>query len=628
MLQAALARSYSASPGETFFTGGGAHNFNNFRHEDDGRTPTIREALQGSINLPFVRLMRDIVRHAMYQVPGSSAHVLEQADDPRRADYLARFADKEGQVFLRRFWHKYRGKSASDIRDVFLDGLRPSASRLAAVFRYLSPQANPAAQEAFLRERLGNEKLTATESASLYTRYAPEAFDLPDRGYIARVHPLELWLVGYLSSHPEASWSELVTASKSERQAVYRWLFNTRFKGAQDSRIYTMLEVEAFLDIHRRWARLGYPFGHLVPSLATALGSSGDRPAALAELMGIISNDGIRQPTRRIDRLSFANGTPYETHFAGASGSGERVMAPEVAEALRNALSEVVEGGTARRLSGAFKSADGKTLAVGGKTGTGDNRIVLGKGAGRGVAQNRTATFVFYIGPHHFGTLTAYVMGPDASKFRFTSALPVQIIKAMGPILLPHMESIGDNTCPGGWPVKTPAEDDSSRSTGNSAENPKAPEAQEAPPATKPPTATQKPAKIPEAASKQDGAPTPKTAAASTLPAESTMPAKPNPTPAPPHKTEAVSTPKSGAKSDAKPASTPAPAATVAPTKPKADSAPPPEATPTLKTDHALTIKPKTASTPKPELEQATPPKTEPKTPEAPPGKPDAADKN
>jgi membrane peptidoglycan carboxypeptidase len=168
MLQAALARSYSASPGETFFTGGGAHNFNNFRHEDDGRTPTLREALQGSINLPFVRLMRDIVRHAMYQVPGSSAHALEKADDPRRAEYLARFADKEGQVFLRRFWHKYRGKSASDIRDVFLDGLRPSASRLAAVFRYLSPQANPAALEAFLRERLDNEKLTTTESANLY----------------------------------------------------------------------------------------------------------------------------------------------------------------------------------------------------------------------------------------------------------------------------------------------------------------------------------------------------------------------------------------------------------------------------------------------------------------------------
>ena len=33
---------------------------------------------------------------------------------------------------------------------------------------------------------------------------------------------------------------------------------------------------------------MGYPFASLTPSLATAIGSSGDRPAALAELMGII----------------------------------------------------------------------------------------------------------------------------------------------------------------------------------------------------------------------------------------------------------------------------------------------------------------------------------------------------
>ncbi len=54
-----------------------------------------------------------------------------------------------------------------------------------------------------------------------------------------------------------------------------------------------MLEIEAFLDIHQRWQKVGYPFDHLVPSLATAIGSSGDRPAALAELIGTILNDGV-----------------------------------------------------------------------------------------------------------------------------------------------------------------------------------------------------------------------------------------------------------------------------------------------------------------------------------------------
>ena len=440
MLQAALERKYSASPGESFFTGGGVHTFSNFRSEDNGRVPTVREALQGSINLPFVRLMRDVVRYTMYHGPEKISQVLENEDDPRRQDYLARFADREGQAFLRRFWHKYHGKTPDEMREELLDDLRPGMDRVAAVFLYLSPKATPAELGAFLRERLGGKELSAESLEKLHARNAPEAYDLPDRGYVARVHPLELWLVGYLQQKPDAAWTDVVQASVDERQAVYRWLFRTRFKGAKDSRIYTMLEIEAFLDIHRRWARVGYPFGHLVPSFATALGSSGDRPAALAELMGIISNDGMRLPTLRIDHLNFAVDTPYETRFVHQSTEGERVMAPEVAAALRSALSEVVEGGTARRLSGAFKLADGAPLALGGKTGTGDNRIVIGRGGARGVALNRTATFVFYIGPRHFGTLTAYVIGPEAANYHFTSAVPVQILKAMGPVLLPYLE--------------------------------------------------------------------------------------------------------------------------------------------------------------------------------------------
>lgn len=58
MLDAALERKYSASPGEAFFTGGGLHVFNNFRKEDNGRIPTLKDALRESINLPFIRLMR------------------------------------------------------------------------------------------------------------------------------------------------------------------------------------------------------------------------------------------------------------------------------------------------------------------------------------------------------------------------------------------------------------------------------------------------------------------------------------------------------------------------------------------------------------------------------------------
>ncbi|AYC33894.1 penicillin-binding protein [Pseudomonas cavernae] len=448
MLEAALERKYSASPYEGFFTGGGMHTFANFRREDNGRRPTLREALQESINLPFIRLLRDLVRYSTYQGPNNSAELLKNDRNPRRLEYLARFADREGTTFLLRFWRKYQGKSAAERLDTFLDGLRPTATRLAAVHRYLMPSVDEQTFGAFINAHLQKDKIDAERIHELYVKYGPGAFDLPDQGYIARVHPLELWLLGYLLENPQASFKDAVTASEYERQEVYGWLFKSRHKSARDSRIRTMLEVEAFLDIHSRWQQVGYPFEHLVPSLATAIGSSGDRPAALAELMGIIQNDGVRLPTVRIDSLHFAASTPYETRLGIDPDRGERVLPVEVAAALRNAVTSVVEGGTARRLAGSFQLADGTPLTVGGKTGTGDNRIESVTRSGwvkSSKAMNRTATFVFYLGENHFGTLTAFVPGQAAEGFRFTSALPVQVLKGMAPILQPYLQP-GSNT--------------------------------------------------------------------------------------------------------------------------------------------------------------------------------------
>jgi len=450
MLEAALQRKYSASPGERFFTGGGLHTFGNFRREDNARIPTLREALRESINLPFIRLMRDLVRYSTYQAPGNSAELLKDDKDPRRQAYLSRFADREGTTFLLRFWRKYQGQPAQQRLDTFLSGLRPTSARLAAVHRYLMPEVDETTFATFLRAHAPHEKLTDKRIRELYLNYGPGAYSLPDQGYIARVHPLELWLLGYLNENPQATFRDAVAASHDERQEVYGWLFRSRHKSARDSRIRIMLEVEAFLDIHRRWQNLGYPFEYLVPSLATAIGSSGDRPAALAELMGIILNDGIRQPTQRIDRLHFAADTPYDTLLGRTPGAGTRVMASEVAAALREALSQVVEGGTARRLQGSFSLADGRVLTLGGKTGTGDNRIETVGAGGRVLssrAMNRTATFVFYLGPRHYGTLTAFVPGRAAERFTFTSALPVQVLKGMAPILAPYLEPGSGTRC-------------------------------------------------------------------------------------------------------------------------------------------------------------------------------------
>ncbi|KPZ13639.1 transglycosylase domain-containing protein [Pseudomonas syringae group genomosp. 3] len=454
MLSAALDRTYSASPAEAFFTGGGLHRFNNFRREDNERIPTLRESLRESINLPFIRLMRDVVRYSTYQAPNNSAALLKDDDDPRRQEYLSQFADREGTVFLLRFWKRYKDKTTQERLDTFLDGIHPTAIRLAAVHRYLLPGADQATFNAFVRAHLEEPKATSTLTdkrlADLYQSYGPGAYNLPDQGYIARVHPLDLWLVGYLLKHPDAQFKDAAAASRFERQEVYGWLFKSRHKGARDSRVRTMMEVEAFLDIEQRWQRVGYPFDHLVPSLATAIGSSGDRPAALAELIGIIQNDGIRLPPVRIDSLHFAADTPYDTELTINPELGQRVLPSEVATAMREALSQVVDGGTAKRVQGTFKMQDGSVLAMGGKTGTGDNRIESIGAGGRILSSraiNRTATFVFYIGDSHFGALTAFVPGRAAEGFRFTSALPVQVLKGMAPILTPYLENHGQAMC-------------------------------------------------------------------------------------------------------------------------------------------------------------------------------------
>ncbi|ABE42150.1 transglycosylase domain-containing protein [Polaromonas sp. JS666] len=449
MLEAALERRYSASTGEGFFTGGGLHYFENFKPEDNGKVMSVRDGLRNSVNLVFIRLMRDIVHHYMFLTPGSSARLLQDVDDPRRAVYLARFADQEGQVFMRRFLVKYRRKTAQEAEDLLVGGVRPTPSRLAAIFRTIAPDASMDQFIAFVkRHRTPAIDPADDRLIKLYQQFAPGQMSLADRGYVAGVHPLELWLVGYLRGHPGASQSQVMQDSHAERQAVYSWLFSSRRKQAQDKRILGLLEGEGFVEIHRQWALTGYPFDTLVPSYATAIGASADRPAALAELMGILVNDGLRKPAMRIQSLHFAAATPYESVLQYKPGSPERVLAPEVAQAVRGALRLVVENGTAQRVKRAFVRADGSIMPVGGKTGTGDQRFDVYGGGGRLITSrvvNRSATFVFNVDERFFGTIIAYVPGAQAAAYDFTSGLPVQLLKVLAPKLMPLMSAAADD---------------------------------------------------------------------------------------------------------------------------------------------------------------------------------------
>ncbi|MBI4291998.1 MAG: transglycosylase domain-containing protein [Betaproteobacteria bacterium] len=440
MLEAAMERRYSANPHETFFTGGGIHRFSNFKREDDAMNPSVAEALEQSVNLAFVRIMHDVVHYHAYEAADAPARSLREGDKTARQDFLNRFADREGIGLLRTFWHKYRDVAPQARLEVLADSVPARQSTLAAVFLGVKPEADFTAFLAFMHEHLGDKAGTDAGLRRLYDMHATRNYNLSDQGYLAHVHPLELWLVRHLRAHPEAGLPAVVAASAAERREAARWLFASRFRHAQQVRIDIVVEVAAFERIAAEWRRLGYPFEHLVPSLATAIGSSADRPAALAELMGIVVSEGVRHPTVRIDQLHFAAATPFETLLVRHAEAGERVLPTEIAQVARRALLRVVDKGTARRVKGTYRDADGTPIPMGGKTGTGDHRfqVVGADGTVKSSrVMNRAATFAFYIGERFYGVVTAFVPGAKAIGYDFTSALPVQILNELQPALLP-----------------------------------------------------------------------------------------------------------------------------------------------------------------------------------------------
>jgi membrane peptidoglycan carboxypeptidase len=237
MLEAAMNRTYSANPGERFITGGGLHQFENFDSKDNGRILTVRDAFRRSVNLPFIRLMRDLVDYHIYRTPGTSLSMLTDTGDPARARYLSRFADEEGRKFLRRFYSKYAGQDSDRALASLVQGRSQSVRRLAIIHRSVQSDAGFNEFAGFVTSALPGRSINVEVLRDIYRSYSREPFSLNDRAYLADVHPLELWLLEYLARRPTADFEEVVRAGAAERQEVYRWLLHSNRKRAQDVRI-------------------------------------------------------------------------------------------------------------------------------------------------------------------------------------------------------------------------------------------------------------------------------------------------------------------------------------------------------------------------------------------------------
>lgn len=441
MLEASLDRTYSANPGETFFTGGGAHTFENFDKKDNGRVVTVKEAFHNSINLPFIRMMRDIVYYTESQKMHVDPAIFTDPDNLQRKEYLEEFAQTEGKTFLWKAWAEQKNKTPEEVAQLLAAKTRRTPVHLAIVYRTLYPKGSADSMQEFIQKegRGANDK----RIDKLYEDYAPGKFDLNDLGYITGIHPLALWLAGHKAQHPQTTWDQADSAARDTKVLIYKWLFKPNKFEAQNTRIRTMLEKDAFTHIQETWKSTGFPFEKMVASYASALGASGDTPAALSTLAGIVQNDGLYIPVSKFDEIDFAKNTPYAMDFHAGKPAAIRVLPIEVTDILRREMQKVVEEGTARRAYNSVTLSDGTVLPVGAKTGTGDNRMQTFNARG-GVtssnAKSRTATFVYTIDDRFFGCVTAYVDGPSAGSFKFTSALPAQVFKAVAPDLQPLLD--------------------------------------------------------------------------------------------------------------------------------------------------------------------------------------------
>ncbi len=425
-LEAAMQRRYSANPSERFFTGGGVHVFSNFDRVFDRQSPTVLEGLRHSVNLVYIRLMRDVVSYHEHRLPQYGTGLLEDPGHPARRAFLEQYAEAEGRALVAQYHRKHRALGA-DSSLALLVGGRVTPARWARLLLAVAPATSAEALAAQVVGRFGRDSLPTSQVRRI-RRALPEGLGLADRAFVTGVNPLELWVVSQLRETPEATLDQLQESGAQARREAYAWLLRNTpaVRRAQDRALRIILERAAFAPIRAAWQRLGYPYPDMVPSLGSAIGSSGDRPGALAELGGILVADGIRNPAVRVQELHFAKGTPYEVVLRSTALPGTRVLSPEVAVVARMAMAAVVESGTASLLRGAVRAADSSVVVIGGKTGTGQNE------------GNRTATFVFYIGDRFYGVATAYVEGAVAERFRFTSGLPVRMVK----LLLPRISGL------------------------------------------------------------------------------------------------------------------------------------------------------------------------------------------
>ncbi len=457
ILEHALEKRYSASPYRRYRTGGGMHTFHNYSKHSNGRRYSVQDGLAHSVNLVSINVMKDVVDHYRWILADSS--IIEDRDNPLRQVYLARWVRQDSEVFLDKFINKYKNLDKKDILPtVYKEEGNENLAALTITYRSITGETAPSQQfKDYIVATVPKDKhdeLPQNDEAwqELFEEHDATKFDWNERGYVASTHPLELWVAHMRYTQPSLTREQLLAQSHTAVDEAYSWLYKNSDSRRAHDKIYMELEEDAFKVILSDWQKVGYPFETLVPSLGTALGSSGDRPEALATLMGIILNEGVWVEPRRFHSIDFAKDTPYELRFEAQAPERKRVLSPEVAAAARHAIERVVERGTARRASRAYMvpGPDGdlvrdRTVRIGGKTGTGDHRQKSFDRWGNVIEEtfvSRSATFSFLKDSRYFGVITIHVEGEQAGDYDFTSSMATEIFRQLFPTITETLDTI------------------------------------------------------------------------------------------------------------------------------------------------------------------------------------------
>ncbi|TXD37859.1 hypothetical protein FRC98_09280 [Lujinxingia vulgaris] len=414
LLERALQRPVSADPDEVFYTGGGPHEFQNVNPEHDTRYFNVASAFVASANLPFVRLLREVVAFHAHRIYGAPIEAVVAGEHPRFDELFERHLKMSAERLVRDAYFRHHHSDVSMMARQALAGLEPTDVRCARLRRAIGSAATLDASH-------------PCADASLATDAPADVEPWDDQD------PLELAAIAALVENPEASLTEVMLATANIRSDARDWV--AAHTTAIDTRrgVHYAVEEEVFGVLQKEWARAGYPFERLTPSLATALGSSGDRPASLALLVAAVRAGGLVPRLDSVEGVRLFEGTPYETWLRPAPTPPVRAFGPEVARAVEKLLLRVAERGTGHATDAPWQIGQ-TTWEVGGKTGTSDHVLLIRDRDGRVMERRpvaRSGAWVFFAGPCLVGTVVMFEQGEDAATHHFHGGDAAELSRAV-----------------------------------------------------------------------------------------------------------------------------------------------------------------------------------------------------